>query len=57
MSMNVCGSAYENGCLVEDGVVDGTYVLRQHIEYYYYYYYEWKLPIDDHDTIEDLKMT
>ena len=54
MSMNVCGSAYENGCVVEDGVVDGTYVLRQHIEYYYYYYYEWKLPID---TIEDLKMT
>ena len=29
IGMNVCGSAYENGC-----VVDGTCVLRQRIEYY-----------------------
>ena len=30
IGMNVCGSAYENGCMVD--------VLRHRIEYYYYYY-------------------
>ena len=30
IGMNVCGSAYENGCMVD------TCVLWQRIEYYYY---------------------
>ena len=35
-SMNVCGSAYENAC-----VVDGTCAIRQRIEYYIYYIIYW----------------
>ena len=35
IGMNVCGSAYENGCMV-----NGMYAMyvRQRIEYYYYQY-------------------
>ena len=35
IGMNVCGSAYENGCVV-DGTWSMAHVLRQRIEYFYY---------------------